>query len=209
MAQTDLSSLLAIGMTISVGIANFIFEDFLFYDQFVVSSSSLIWLAFFWVMSKCTFTIVSIGLRKGQLTFSHRLCKLFACHVRRVSSWVRYLTVSTLRLNSRDYVRDRSTNSNQDHALNLSSIRIEPPSDTYGSKPRQAGVSVTVHRSTTLNFARNKSGHDVDPDFEVPNSVRSLRLLATPRSILILPAGCNYLPISGPSSNVEVECVGS
>ena len=160
-------------------------------------------------MSKCTFTIVSIGRREGQLTFSHRLCKLFACHVRGVLSWVRYLTVSTLRLNSRDYVRDRSANSNQDNALNLSSLRIEPSSDPYGSKSGQAGVAVTVHRSTTLNFARNKSDLDAEPAFEVPKSVRSLRLLATPRSILILPAGYKYLPFSRPRSNVEIERIGS
>ena len=121
---------------------------------------------------------------------------------------VRYLTVSPLRLNSRDYVRDRSANSHPDNALNLSSIRIEPSSDPYGSKSRQAGVSVTVHRSTTLNFARNKPGDDAEPDFEVPKLVRSLCLLATPRTILILPAGCRYLLFSRRRSNVEVERVG-
>jgi len=63
-------------------------------------------------------------------------------------------------LNSRDFVRDRSFNSNQENALNLSSIRIEPSNDAFGTKSGQAGVSVTVHRSTTLNFARNKSDHE-------------------------------------------------
>ena len=114
----------------------------------------------------------SLGRREGQLTFSHRLCKLFACHVRSVLSWVRYLTDSTLRLNSRDYVRGRSAICNTDNALNLSSIRIEPLSDAYVSNSGQAGVAVTVHRSTISNFARNKS--DVEPAFEVPKPVTIL-----------------------------------
>jgi len=66
-------------------------------------------------------------------------------------------------LNSRDYVRDRSTTSN---SYNLSSIRIESSSNE--SKSGQAGVSVTAPRSTILNLSRNKSHHDVEPAFEVP-----------------------------------------
>jgi hypothetical protein len=89
-----------------------------------------------------------------------------------------------LRLNSRDYVRDRSAASNPDNALNLSSIRIEPSSDAFECKSGQAGVSVTMHRSSTLNFARNKYGHDVEPalKFEVPKPVTTLALLAPLRS---------------------------
>jgi len=67
-------------------------------------------------------------------------------------------------LNSRDYICGRS---NSENALNSSSIRIEPLSDTYGAKSGQRGVSVTVHRSTALNFARNKSDHDVRPSYDV------------------------------------------
>ncbi|KAI9461209.1 hypothetical protein BJY52DRAFT_1185559 [Lactarius psammicola] len=106
------------------------FDIFLFYDQFVVSSSSLIWMAFYWAMS--------------------------------------YVNSLLAMLNSRDYVRDRSTTDIRDKGINLSSIRIEPPNETYGPKSSQPGVSVTVHRSTTSNFGRNKSDHDVEPTFEVP-----------------------------------------
>jgi hypothetical protein len=107
----------------------------------------------------------------------------------RVLSWVRLLTISTLRLNSRDYIRDRSTTDNPENAINLSSIRIEASNDAYGSptKSGQPGVSVTVHRSTTLNFGRSKSDHDVEPTFDISKPVRYLHLLATP--ILILSAG--------------------
>jgi len=117
-----LTSLLAAAMAIS----------------FVVSSSSLIWLAFYWVMSKL--------------------------HVNSLLAM----------LNGRDYVRDRSVSSNQDKALNLSSIRIEPPGGAYGSKSGQAGVSVTVHRSTTLDLSRNKSSRDIQSAFEVPKSDASI-----------------------------------
>ena len=105
---------------------------------------------------------------------SYRLCKLLASHVRSpfcVLSWVRLLTVSAFRLNTRDYVRDRSTTDNPDNAYNLSSIRIDPQSDAYGSKSRRTGVSVTVHHSTASDFARSKSDQDVGPTLEVPSSV--------------------------------------
>src|ERR1700677_1424086 len=101
-----------------------------------------------------------LGHTDGPLTFAYRLRKLFACHVRVVLLWVRYLTVSTLRLNSRDYVRHRSTSGDLGNSFNLNSIRIEPSSEAHESKSGQAGVSATVHRSTTLNFVRNKSDHD-------------------------------------------------
>jgi len=107
--------------------------------SFVASSTSLIWLAFFWVMSKC------------------------------------YVNSMLAMLNSRDYVRDRSVTSNPDKALNMSSIRIEPSSNAYGSKSAgQAGVSIYAHRSTTLDFSRNKSGHDVQSVFDVPKSDASI-----------------------------------
>jgi|SRR6266702_2872732 len=109
--------------------------------------------------------------RDDQLTLSHRLCKLFACLVRRpfgVLSWVQLLTVSAFRLNSRDYIRGRSSADNPENVLNLSSVRFEQPSEAYGS---QTGVSVTVHHSTASGFARSKSDHNVEPTFEVPKLV--------------------------------------
>ncbi|KAH9083779.1 hypothetical protein EDB83DRAFT_2563621 [Lactarius deliciosus] len=111
--------------------------------SFVVSPSSLIWLAFFWAMSKC------------------------------------YANSLLAMLNSRDHVRDRSTADNPDNAFNLTSIRIEPPSETYGSKSSQSkssqpGVSVTIQHSTTSDFGRNKFDHGVEPTFEVPKQDASI-----------------------------------
>ncbi|KAN0133913.1 hypothetical protein V8E53_008131 [Lactarius tabidus] len=60
-------------------------------------------------------------------------------------------------LNTRDYVRDRSTTENVCTTYRLSSIRLEPPSEAYGSKSRKPDI-VTVHRSTTSDPA-SKSGH--------------------------------------------------
>jgi len=68
-------------------------------------------------------------------------------------------------LNSRDYVCNRSTTDDHpENATKLSSIRFEPSRDAYGSK---AGVSVTVHRSTPMDFGRNKSDPDEEPAFDV------------------------------------------
>jgi len=64
-------------------------------------------------------------------------------------------------LNSRDYIRDRSTADHPDDSLTLSSIRIDAPREAHG-------VSVTMHRSTALDFAPSKSDHNIGPAFEVP-----------------------------------------
>lgn len=129
-----------------------------------------------------------------------------------VLSWVWLLTLSTFRLNSRDYIRDRSTTDNQDNAFNLSSIRIDPMtrSDTSGFKSRQPGVSVTVdHSSTTSDFRPKKSDHDVEPTFENRKAVWYLYLVARPRLISILFAGYKHHPSSNRGSNIGIEHVGS
>ncbi|KAH9176664.1 hypothetical protein EDB89DRAFT_86589 [Lactarius sanguifluus] len=105
--------------------------------SFAISPSSLIWLAFYWAMTKC------------------------------------YVNSLLAMLNSRDHIRDRSTD-NPNNAFNLTSIRIEPPSETGRSKSSQPGVSVTVQRSTTSNFGLNKSDHGVEPAFEVPKQDASI-----------------------------------
>ena len=140
---------------------------------------------------------------------SHRLCKLFSCRVRGpfVLSCVRLLTISTLRLNSRDYIRDRST-ATAENAIHLSSIRIQPSSNGHGPKCEPPGVSATVHRSPRLNLGRAKSDHDVEPTFDVPKPVRYLHLLATSISILIILSAGKYHRFSKPRSNVGVERVG-
>ncbi|KAF8261545.1 hypothetical protein EI94DRAFT_1833265 [Lactarius quietus] len=102
---------------------------------FAVAPSSMIWIAFFWVGSKC------------------------------------YINSLLAMLNTRDYIRDRSITDNQDNAYNLSSIRLEPPNEAYGSKSRQAGVTVTVHHSTASDFVRSKSDHTKGTTFEDPKPV--------------------------------------
>ncbi|KAH9028389.1 hypothetical protein EDB85DRAFT_2291262 [Lactarius pseudohatsudake] len=64
-------------------------------------------------------------------------------------------------LNSRDYVRERSSTDNKhDNAFSLSSIRVGQRSE--GDKSRRPAVSVTVHRSATTDFAQDKRDHDVE-----------------------------------------------
>jgi hypothetical protein len=72
-------------------------------------------------------------------------------------------------LNTRDYVRNRSTTDNPESAYNLPSARLEPRSS---SKAGQAGVTVTVHRSTASDFAQTKSDHNITgPTVEDPKPV--------------------------------------
>ncbi|KAI9443476.1 hypothetical protein H4582DRAFT_1198452 [Lactarius indigo] len=111
-----LTSLLGIAMTIS----------------FLVAPSSMIQVAFFWIMGRC------------------------------------YVNSLLAMLNSRDYVRERSSANNTDNSFNLTSIQIAPPSEAYGSKSTRTGVSVTVHRSTAPDFASRKSDRNVGLTFEVP-----------------------------------------
>ncbi|KAH9039808.1 hypothetical protein EDB85DRAFT_222314 [Lactarius pseudohatsudake] len=82
-------------------------------------------------------------------------------------SWVLtkcYLNSLLAMLNSRNYVRDRSDpdseSGNPDNAYHLTSIRFGQLSE--------AAVTVTVHRSTTLDYGRNKSDHHDEATFEVP-----------------------------------------
>jgi len=63
-------------------------------------------------------------------------------------------------LNSRDYVRDRSTTDNPDNAYSLSTFRIAPRSEVYGTKSGQPGVAVSVHHTTKTDFGGNKSDND-------------------------------------------------
>lgn len=107
----------------------------------LVSPSSMIWLAFCWVMTECS-TNSMLAL-----------------------------------LNSRDHIRGRTS---ADKAFSLSSIRYEQRSEAHGSKPRQTGVSVTVHHSATSDLSRNNSGPNVKPTFEVPKPDASIAPFKSP-----------------------------
>ncbi|KAH9018812.1 hypothetical protein EDB83DRAFT_2528377 [Lactarius deliciosus] len=69
-----------------------------------------------------------------------------------------YVSSLLTMLNSRDYVRGQSDSGNTDNAYHLSSMRVGHLSE--------AAVCVSVHRSTTLDYGRDKSDHEVT--FEVP-----------------------------------------
>jgi hypothetical protein len=132
--------------------------------------------------------------RDGKLTSSHSLCKLFACYASSpfgVLSCVRPLTVSAFRLNSREYLRGRATTEY------LSSIKIESLSESLGSKARQP----SVHNSTTTDFGRNQSDHDVEPStFDNRKTVCSKPLLATPRLIYVF---CCRIQVSSFKGSVD------
>jgi len=72
-----------------------------------------------------------------------------------------YVSSLLAMLNSRDYIRGRSTADHPDDSFAMSSIRIDTPREAHS-------VSVTMHRSTALDFAPSKSDHNVGPVFEVP-----------------------------------------
>ena len=119
---------------------------------------------------------------------SYRPHELFVCYVRSSCSvlcWIRLLTKFTVRLNTRNYVRNRSTKVNHNKAynsFNLSSTRIGPQSGASGPESRQPAVfTITLHRSTITDCARSNPDH---PDFEDPKPVRHLSILETPRLIL-------------------------
>ncbi|KAH9000035.1 hypothetical protein EDB83DRAFT_2533898 [Lactarius deliciosus] len=63
-------------------------------------------------------------------------------------------------LNSRDYVRERSSADDKlENTFGLSSIQIER---NESDKSRRPAVSVAVHRSTTTDFPQGKRDHDVE-----------------------------------------------
>ena len=75
-------------------------------------------------------------------------------------------------MNSRELVSNPLTTDHvPNDAINLSSVRVEPSSDTYGPKSEPPGVSVTVHRAITLDLGRKKSARDVEPTFKCPKLV--------------------------------------
>ncbi|KAH8986426.1 hypothetical protein EDB86DRAFT_2832716 [Lactarius hatsudake] len=126
MHRSDSIVMILMAYTINTGLLTSLFGTAAIISL-VVSPSSMIWLAFCWVMNECS-----------------------------INSMLALL-------NSRDYIRGRTS---ADKTFSLSSIRHG--SSVHGSKPRQTGVSVTVHHSATSDLSRNNSGPNVEPTFEVP-----------------------------------------
>ena len=144
------------------------------------------------------------GLWLHHSPFSYRLCKLCACHVSLfgVSRGVLPSYRLHFRLNSRDYIRVRASPENSGNSFALTSIRIAPPSEAFGSQSKQTDISVIVRRSTASTHAQNKIDPKMGHAFEGPKLVRSLRFayLAT-RSILTLAEGYRH-HFSMPKSNL-------
>ncbi|KAH9037375.1 hypothetical protein EDB83DRAFT_2318571 [Lactarius deliciosus] len=131
MRRSDSIVMILMAYTINTGLLTSFFGTAAIISL-AVSPSSMIWLAFCWVMNECS-----------------------------INSMLALL-------NSRDYIRGRTS---ADKTFSLSSIRHEQRSEAHGSKPRQTGVSVTVHHSATSDLSRNNSGPSVEPTFEVPKPV--------------------------------------
>ncbi len=136
-------------------------------------------------MGKCTF-FSNLCAEMDNRHLPYRPCNLFACYVRSqfgVLFRVQLLTIFTFRLNSRHYVRKRSSADHTKNSFNYSSIRIDPPPVAYGSKFRESCVTISVHYSTLSDLEQSKSDHIVEPTLEVPQPVRLLHPLATPTLI--------------------------
>ncbi|KAH9174388.1 hypothetical protein EDB89DRAFT_2067688 [Lactarius sanguifluus] len=108
---------------------------------------------------------INSGLLTGILGITATICYVFVPTnmVWLAFTWAMskcYVVSLLAMLNSRDYVRDRSESGNTDNAYHLSSMRVGQLSE--------AAVCVSVHRSTTLDYGRNKSDHDDGATFEVP-----------------------------------------
>ncbi|KAN0135267.1 hypothetical protein V8E53_006832 [Lactarius tabidus] len=71
-------------------------------------------------------------------------------------------------LNSREYVRSRGSPNNSDNSFSLTSIRVAPPSEAFGSKSKPTDISVIVRRSAALVDAQNESDPNTGRAFEVP-----------------------------------------
>ncbi|KAH9036943.1 hypothetical protein EDB85DRAFT_2142733 [Lactarius pseudohatsudake] len=114
---------------------------------------------------------INSGLLTGILGITATICFIIlpTTMVWLAFSWAMskcYVNSLLAMLNSRDYVRDRSDSGNPDNAYHLSSIRVGQLSAS------EAAVCVSVHRTTTLDYGRNKSDHDDEATFEVtkPNA---------------------------------------
>ncbi|KAN0128077.1 hypothetical protein V8E53_014114 [Lactarius tabidus] len=80
-----------------------------------------------------------------------------------------YVNTLLAMLNSQDYIRGRSSPDNLDNSYNLSSIRVVPPGEAFGSKSKQTDMSVIAHCLTAPDHAQNISNpNSVSHVFEVP-----------------------------------------
>ncbi|KAI9443462.1 hypothetical protein H4582DRAFT_1196849 [Lactarius indigo] len=129
-ARTDSMIMTLMAYTVNTGLLTSFFGTVMTIS-FIVAPNKIIYMGFFWGMSKC------------------------------------YVNSLLAMLNSRDYVRERSSADTTDNSINLTSIQIAPPSEAYGSRSRGTSSSVTVHRSTAMDFSQNKSDHNVELGFTV------------------------------------------
>ncbi|KAN0135303.1 hypothetical protein V8E53_006868 [Lactarius tabidus] len=115
-------------------------------------------------------TLFAASMTASVGDFSHFLKQLPVGHCTQVSNPDGNLPPYGKMLNSRGYVRNRGSPDNLDISFNLSSIRVAPPSEAFGSK--STDFSVTVRRSTALVDAQNGFDPNLRHTFEVLKLVR-------------------------------------
>ncbi|KAH9013186.1 hypothetical protein EDB83DRAFT_2576920 [Lactarius deliciosus] len=138
---------------------NLVFSDSLMYAlSQVIFGTACLALALVFTVG-VTPTTIGLGSRYASLIFTISPSTMYS----EIFYWPMskfYANSLLAMLNSRDYVRERSSTDNKhDNAFDLSSIRIEQRSE--GDKSRRPAVSVTVHRSATADFPQSKRDHDV------------------------------------------------
>jgi hypothetical protein len=105
----------------------------------------------------------------------YRLRELFPCYVRANFAFMRVLTFTTSSLNNRDNIRALPSNTSPSSAFQLESVR--PNSKPHQPKADPNAVTVTVHRTTTGDFAMSESSCDNEQGLN--KSVRILHIVVS------------------------------
>ena len=128
--------------------------------------TNLVWEVFFWLMGKCTFTLM--WDEKKVFWHSQSLREFVPCYVREIFAFEGVLTFAAFRLNNRDTLRERPPMNDSNSAFRIASVR--PNETSYKSKTEQTAVTFAVNQTVTSDFAQ--SSHDSDNELALDKSVR-------------------------------------
>jgi len=144
----------------------------LWLHQFVAAPTRLIWEQFFWLMGKC---MLALRSDEEEIWCWHlyRLCELLPCYVRETFAFKSVLTSIAFRLNSRDSLRERSAD-NVLAGLRMS-VSVQQDRTRPISKTEPTPVSVTVHSTTTTEFAEGEHDDESDKHVGVLHALVALR----------------------------------